>query len=194
MSSTLKTDLMASVCADPTWGPLYRIFRDGDYIGSWYDADQMYWRIARDNAAKHIGELVTREPTPDAVTEALAFAETLTRAQREYHTRARDVDYAFLDPTSIIQTWAPHAFEAPAPAPAPEQAAVVAVSPPRDLGRPPRHPGAPVRGRREHGVDRRNDGVRRVVTFAAPPPAPAAKPAVKVPQNPFAALGNDDDE
>ena len=203
MSSSLKIDLMASACADPIWGPLYSIFRNRDYMGSWYDADQMYWRIARDNASMHISELVAGEPTADAVTEALGYADTLIRAQREYHPHQRDGDYTFLDPTSIIKTWAPHAYDAalvePAPAPAP---APVLATPPRDHGRPPRHPGAPARNRNNnhHNNNHHNNNhhnnrtdVRRTVIVAAPPPV-VTKPAVKVPLNPFAALGDDDED
>lgn len=93
------------LCADPLYGSVYRMLFNG---GSWYEADQMYWRILQKQATLGLQEIVKTKPTANNREKA----ETLLGKLKETTTQLwpqEDSMAVFQRAEQVVKLWTPAA-------------------------------------------------------------------------------------
>jgi hypothetical protein len=98
-----NVDLKSTLCADPVYGAVYKHLFNG---GSWFEADQMEWRINQALALQELKTLVSGKPTKanqEKATVALGrLEESCKQLVPPDHAMA-----AFHNVEAIVKTWAP---------------------------------------------------------------------------------------
>ena len=101
MATFTKTPLTDALCADPAGGHIFRYLLNG---GSWYEADQMHWRLVRDHALAQLDPLLGKKPTGAHVARAKELLALLHECARQL---VADSDSAFVakKAETLVQAW-----------------------------------------------------------------------------------------
>lgn len=113
-SSSLTSDTMATqtvtninirdvLCTDPDHGSIYRMLFNG---GSWFEADQMHWRIIQQQAVQGLQEIVKTKPTKGNKEKAQTLLGELKETTGQLLPQA-DSMRVFLGAEQVVKTWAP---------------------------------------------------------------------------------------
>jgi hypothetical protein len=96
-------NLIDILCSDPVGGPVYRHLFNG---GSWFEADQMHWRIQWDSSLKRIESLVSAKPTQ---TNQQAAKSALSNLEYSANQLVPNTDplATFKKVQDIVVKWAP---------------------------------------------------------------------------------------
>lgn len=106
MSSIVQiTPLKDSLCADPLYGSVYQTLLQG---GSWYDADQAYWRIRYESMAEELGTLLMSKPTKVTQAKALALLGDLQAASAQMPSY-QDISTSLNQIEAVVKSWLPEA-------------------------------------------------------------------------------------
>lgn len=68
------------LCADPFGGHIFRHLLNG---GSWFEADQMHWRLVRDRSLTELSTLLLKKPRGAHVERAKELLANLQEASRQ---------------------------------------------------------------------------------------------------------------
>ena len=98
-------NLQVMLCADPLYGNIYRHLFNG---GSWYEADQMHWRIVQQHAAMGLQELIESKPTKSNQDKAQTFLGQLKETTVQLLPQS-DSMKVFLEAEQVVKTWTPAA-------------------------------------------------------------------------------------
>ena len=103
MSSTLSIDLQASLCSAPVGGSIYQYLFNG---GSWFEAEQMHWRLEQEYALNQLKVVLVSKATKGNQEKALSALSTLEECAKQLfpHNEAMAL---FLDADQAVKTWAP---------------------------------------------------------------------------------------
>ncbi len=104
--------LKDSLCADPVYGSVYQILFQG---GSWYDADQAYWRIRYESMAEELGTLLVNKPTKSTKEKAMALLGDLQAASAQLPSYT-DITTSLTQIEAVVKAWAPPPSSGPKPA------------------------------------------------------------------------------
>lgn len=105
MATTTNTsvNLKDVLCADPLSGDIYKHLFQG---GSWFEADQMHWRLQQQMALKGLTEVVKTKPTKinkeKAALHLSDLRETVTQLLPQNDSLA-----VFKQADRVVQAWAP---------------------------------------------------------------------------------------
>lgn len=80
MATFTNTPLTDALCADPAGGHIFKYLLSG---GSWFEADQMHWRLVRDQAFVELKTLLTKEPTASHVERSKELMANLQYASKQ---------------------------------------------------------------------------------------------------------------
>jgi hypothetical protein len=94
-------NLQQSLCADPINGGIYRHLFNG---GSWFEADQMYWRVRQEEALASLKALVEEKASKSNKTKAAADLAVLKEAAAQL-LPTQDSLAAFQAAETIVKTW-----------------------------------------------------------------------------------------
>lgn len=109
--TTSSVNLMEIFCQDPVFGSIDRYLLNG---GSWYEADQMYWRIIQKRAVEQLGELTAAKPTKSNQEKADTYLKQLKETTTQLLPQ-EDSLAVFQRADAIVKTWSPAAAAAAAP-------------------------------------------------------------------------------
>lgn len=94
---------------DSVFGSIDRYLLNG---GSWYEADQMYWRIIQKRAVEQLGELTAAKPTKSNQEKADSYLEQLKETTTQLLPKDHSVA-VFQRAQEVVKTWAPPKVTAP---------------------------------------------------------------------------------
>jgi len=80
MATFTNTPLTDALCADPAGGHIFKHLLNG---GSWFEADQMHWRLLRDQALAELGPLLGKKPTASHVEKAKQLLALLQESAKQ---------------------------------------------------------------------------------------------------------------
>ena len=109
--TTTSVNLLEMFAQDPVFGCVDRYLLRG---GSWYEADQMYWRILQKRAVEGIQELTAAKHTKSNQEKAEAFLKHLKESSSQLFP-TQDSMAVFQRADSVVKTWAPPAKTPAAP-------------------------------------------------------------------------------
>lgn len=103
-SLTMITSPLTDVlCADPLYGNVYKTLLSG---GSWYDADQQYWRIRYEGMAEELGSVLLLKPSKSAQEKAQTLLGDL-RAAAASLACSPEIDLSIAQIEQIVALWVP---------------------------------------------------------------------------------------
>lgn len=103
MATTTLSALDTILCADPVYGDVHRYLING---GSWYEADQMHWRILQKIALKGLCDVTAGKSTKANQEKAAALLGQLKETTTQLFPN-EDSMAVFLKAESIVKAWAP---------------------------------------------------------------------------------------
>jgi bacterioferritin-associated ferredoxin len=103
MATTIN--LREILCSDPNYGGVYRMLFNG---GSWYEADQMYWRILQQRATIDLQEIIKAKPTASNCEKAQGFLTTLKGTTTQLSPQ-NDCGEVVQWAEQVVKAWAPAA-------------------------------------------------------------------------------------
>ena len=103
MSTAQMVPLKESLCADPVYGSVYQTLFQG---GSWYDADQVYWRIRYESMAEELGALLISKPTKATKEKAMTLLGDLQAASAQMPSY-KDIATSLAQIEQVVKAWAP---------------------------------------------------------------------------------------
>lgn len=103
MSSSVSIDLQAALCADPVGGAIYRHLFNG---GSWFEADQMHWRLQQTQALKLLKSIVEAKPTKPNQQKAQQALKELEECAKQL-VPSTEPTALFQRADQVVKTWAP---------------------------------------------------------------------------------------
>jgi hypothetical protein len=103
MSSTLSIDLQASLCSAPVGGSIYQYLFNG---GSWFEAEQMHWRLEQEHALNQLQTVVAAKPTKANQEKALSAISSLEECAKQLVPHDEPMAL-FLKADQVVKTWAP---------------------------------------------------------------------------------------
>jgi hypothetical protein len=103
MSSTLSIDLQASLCADPVGGSIYQYLFNG---GSWFEADQMHWRLEQEYALNQLKVVLMSKATKSNQEKASSALICLEECAKQLVPHDEPMAL-FLQADQVVKTWAP---------------------------------------------------------------------------------------
>lgn len=74
VTNNSSSSLIDIMCADPVEGAVYRHLFNG---GSWFEAEQLHWRIVHDRTLPDLQALFTKKPTRGNIAKAQELMELL---------------------------------------------------------------------------------------------------------------------
>jgi hypothetical protein len=80
VSVSVSVSLPELLCAEPSGGHIFRHLLNG---GSWFEADQMHWRVVRDQSLTEVSTLLTKKPTVANVERAKQLLSNLQEASKQ---------------------------------------------------------------------------------------------------------------
>jgi threonyl-tRNA synthetase len=98
-----SVNLLDILCQDPVFGSIDRYLQNG---GSWYEADQMYWRIIQKQAFEQLRELTAAKPTKSNQEKAQSYLEQLKETTTQLLPKDHSVA-VFQRADQAVKTWAP---------------------------------------------------------------------------------------
>lgn len=101
--TTTSVNLLDMFCQDPVFGCVDRYLMNG---GSWYEADQMYWRIIQARAVEGLRDLTAAKPSKSNQEKAAVFLADL----KDTTTQLLPTDASalvFQRADQVVKTWAP---------------------------------------------------------------------------------------
>ncbi len=101
-------NIQEALCADPYGGAIYRHLFNG---GSWFEADQMHWRLQQDVALAQLKRLLDTKPTKANQEKANELLAELAECAKQL-IPSDEASALFLKADQVVKTWAP----APKPA------------------------------------------------------------------------------
>jgi|688.fasta_scaffold1567062_1 hypothetical protein len=99
--ATPSLSLKAYLCNDPVDGVVYRHLFNG---GSWFEADQMHWRICHERAFAEISRLTTVKPTKNNVERAKNFLAHMKEASNQL-VSGTEYQALFTRAESMVAHW-----------------------------------------------------------------------------------------
>ena len=93
------------LCADPYGGAIYRHLFNG---GSWFEADQMHWRLQQDVALAQLKRLLDTKPTKANQEKACSALGSLEECVKQLVPQ-NEAKALFLKADQVVKTWAPAA-------------------------------------------------------------------------------------
>jgi hypothetical protein len=105
--SSLSINIQEVLCADPYGGAIYRHLFNG---GSWFEADQMHWRLQQKYALTQLDSLVSAKPTKANQEKANEALGELAECAKQL-VPSTEAAALFQKAEQVVKTWAP----APAP-------------------------------------------------------------------------------
>jgi len=112
MSSIVQSmPLKEILCADPMYGSVYQTLFQG---GSWYDADQAYWRIRYEAMAEELGALLMAKPTKVTKEKALVLLGDLQAAAAQMPSYL-DITTSLAQIEAVVKNWLPPQASGPKP-------------------------------------------------------------------------------
>ena len=103
MSSSVSIDLQAALCADPVGGAIYRHLFNG---GSWFEADQMHWRLQQEQALIKFKSAVGAKPTKPNQQKAQEALKELEECAKQLVPSTEPMAL-FQRADQVVKTWAP---------------------------------------------------------------------------------------
>ena len=103
MSSTISIDIHQRLCADPVGGSIYKHLFNG---GSWFEADQMHWRLEQELALNQLKALVEAKATKANQEKAREALTSLHECARQLIPQ-NDAMALFPRSDQIVKTWVP---------------------------------------------------------------------------------------
>lgn len=107
--TTTSVNLLDIFAQDPVFGCVDRYLVNG---GSWYEADQMYWRMMQKRAVEGIQELTAAKPTKSNQEKAEGFLQHLKESSTQLFPMQESMA-VFQRADSVVKTWAPPPKTAP---------------------------------------------------------------------------------
>ena len=101
--TTSSVNLMELFCQDPVFGSIDRYLLNS---GSWYEADQMYWRIIQNRAVTALGEITAAKPSKGNQEKAQAYLGQLKETTTQLFPQ-QDSAAVFAEAEQAVKTWAP---------------------------------------------------------------------------------------
>lgn len=101
MASSLALNQI--LCSDPIYGSVYSTLLSG---GSWYEADQQYWRLRYDQMAEELGSLLLTKPTKAAQERALQILGDLRAAAAQLPCNPT-IERSVNEIAQIVAQWVP---------------------------------------------------------------------------------------
>jgi hypothetical protein len=92
------------LCSDPVHGAVYRMLFNG---GSWFEADQLHWKIHRENALVSLGSLTAEKPTKANQEKAQIALSDLKEATVQLCPSPDPALAAFHRLESVVAKWEP---------------------------------------------------------------------------------------
>jgi len=96
------------LCADPVGGAIYKHLFNG---GSWFEADQMHWRLEQQWAITQLQTVVAAKPTKANQEKACSALGSLEECVKQLVPQ-NEAKALFLKADQVVKAWAP----APKPA------------------------------------------------------------------------------
>lgn len=111
MATTTDTfiDINTMLCADPVFGCVHSHLING---GSWYEADQMYWRILQKQALLGLEELTKTKSTKSSQEKAKTLLGHLEQTSTQLFPNDKSTAI-FKQAEAVVQVWAPPPKAAP---------------------------------------------------------------------------------
>lgn len=103
MASVVNVDIKTALCSDPVYGRVYTHLFNG---GSWFEADQMDWRIKQGLALQQLKTLVEAKPTKANQEKATAMLQRLEEASQQLVPPDHAIA-TFHNAEAIVKKWAP---------------------------------------------------------------------------------------
>jgi hypothetical protein len=103
--ATQTMNVKQILCADPMHGAVYRMLFNG---GSWFEADQMHWRVIQQRAIVGLQEVVKSKPTKSNQQKAQVLLDELKDTTVQLLPQ-EDSMRVFLRADQVVKTWAPAA-------------------------------------------------------------------------------------
>lgn len=80
MATTDNISIPTLLCADPNGGHIFKYLLNG---GSWFEADQMHWRLVRDQTFAELRTVLAKKPTVSHVARAKELMATLHEVSKQ---------------------------------------------------------------------------------------------------------------
>ena len=101
--SLLSINIQDALCADPYGGDIYRHLFNG---GSWFEADQMHWRLQQNYALTQLSSLVSAKPTKSNQEKANEALGELAECAKQL-IPSTEAAALFQKAEQVVKTWAP---------------------------------------------------------------------------------------
>lgn len=94
---------MEIFCQDPVFGSIDRYLING---GSWYEADQMYWRIIQKQAVTALGEITAAKPSKANQEKAQTYLGQLKETTTQLFPTEHSTK-VFEQAEQVVKKWSP---------------------------------------------------------------------------------------
>ena len=101
--TTSSVNLMELFCQDPVFGSIDRYLING---GSWYEADQMYWRIIQNRAVTALGEITAAKPSKGNQEKAQTYLGQLKETTTQLFPTEHSTK-VFQQADQVVKKWSP---------------------------------------------------------------------------------------
>ena len=109
--ATSSVNLLDIFCQDPVFGSVDRYLING---GSWYEADQMYWRMIQRQAVDGLRKVTMAKPTKSNQEKAETYLNSLKDTSSQLFP-TEDSMAIFHQADSVVKNWVPPMKTAVAP-------------------------------------------------------------------------------
>jgi hypothetical protein len=99
----MSINIQQQLCADPVSGGIYSYLFNG---GSWFEADQMHWRLEQEWALNQLKVVVEAKATKANQEKAATALRSLEECAKQL-VPPREALALFLKADQIVKTWAP---------------------------------------------------------------------------------------
>lgn len=99
--ATYNINLKEVLCADPVHGASYRSLLNG---GSWFEADQSYWKIQQERAMGNLSQLMEAKASKSNVARAESWLVELKEAAGQIVPVENSMAF-FTQTEKIVKTW-----------------------------------------------------------------------------------------
>jgi hypothetical protein len=98
-----SVNILDMFCQDPVFGSIDRYLMKG---GSWYEADQMYWRIIQKRAVEQLGEITDSKPSNKNKEKAASLLQQLKETTVQLLPK-EDSMAVFQRADEVVKKWTP---------------------------------------------------------------------------------------
>lgn len=92
------------LCADPMYGCVSEMLMNG---GSWFEADQMYWRLRQQHVCSELKKLLENRATKSAITSAEELLQELQECSKQLLYNIAENGKLFARAEELVKSWAP---------------------------------------------------------------------------------------